>query len=254
MTFSRHINMAKSSGWIFMNREFAKKTKYGLNLGACALVFLLFTGFLAGGCRSLWAADPLSLPAFISRMQGAYERTRDLKASFVQEVSLKSVGRTEREEGMLYLKNPGRMLWDYQKPQIKKLVVNPKKAWLYVPGDQVVYVQNADQILKSRMTVRFLSGMCKLREDFLVSFAESGAVDQEGNYRLTLIPKATGLGTDQLTLIVDKKSYQIVEGSFTDTYGNATRIRFRNIRVNNRLADSMFNFRAPAGVEVFNMS
>ena len=221
--------------------------------GRIILSVLVFLGILSWGSGSLQAAEPLSLSALISRMQVAYERTRDLKASFIQEVSLKSMGRAEREEGILYLKNPKRMLWDYQKPQMKKLVVNPQKAWLYVPEDHVVYVQNADQIFKSKMAVRFLSGMGKLQEDFSIRFAASGAVDKEGNYQLTLVPKRPGLGTDQLNLTVDKKSYQIIEGSFTDTYGNETRIQFRNIRVNNRLSDSLFNFRVPTGVEVFNM-
>jgi len=233
--------------------DYKMKKDYAFSLRGCVLAFLIFCGFFYGDRSFLWAADSISLPVLISRMQAAYDRTRDLKASFVQEVSLKSVGRTEREEGILYLKNPRRMLWDYQKPRIKKLVVNPQKAWLYIPEDHVVYVQNADQIFKSKMAVRFLSGMGKLREDFQVSFADSGAVDQDGNYRLRLIPKVAGLGADQLNLTVDKKSYQIVEGSFMDTFGNATRIRFRNIKLNNRLDDRIFTFKVPTGVEVFNM-
>jgi len=236
-----------------MIMNYIRKRNRHFGLTVCLLIFLLLCGFPYGNGSVLPAAETLPLSTLISRMQDAYERTRDLKASFVQEVSLKSVGRTEKEEGILYLKNPRRMLWDYQKPQIKKLVVNPQKAWLYVPEDHVVYVQNADQIFKSKMAVRFLSGMGKLREDFLISFADSGAVDRDGNYQLKLVPKKAGLGADRLNLTVDKKSYQIVEGRFTDTYGNATRIRFSDIKVNNRLADRMFTFKIPAGVEVFNM-
>lgn len=227
---------------------------YGFPLRGFLLASLFLFSFLfSGGSIFLEAADSLPLPALINRMQEAYDRTRDLKANFVQEVALKSVGRTEREEGILYLKNPKRMLWDYQKPQIKKLVVNPQKAWLYIPEDRAVYVQSADQIFKSKMAIRFLSGMGKLRGDFQVSFSDTGAVDRDGNYRLKLIPKAAGLGTDQLNLTVDKKSYQILEGSFTDAYGNATRIRFSNIKVNNRFDDRKFDFKVPAGVEVFNI-
>jgi len=236
-----------------MKMNLLGRTKNLLPWWVLAIAFLIFPSILPGQGSCLQAADAPSLPAVISRMQAAYERTRDLKASFVQEVSLKSVGKTDREEGILYLKNPRRMYWDYQKPGIKKLIVNPQKAWLYMPGDSVVYVQNADALYKSKMAVRFLSGMGKLREDFRVSFAESGAVDQEGNYRLKLVPKAPGLGTDQLNLVVDRRSYQILEGSFTDPYGNATRIRFGNIRTNTGLSDRIFNFTVPAGVEVFNM-
>lgn len=233
--------------------ELTMKKQYASRLRVFLPVLLLCCVFLMGESPFLGAADNPSLASLISRMQETYDRTRDLKASFVQEVTLKSVGRTEREEGVLYLKNPRRMLWDYRKPQPKKLIVNPQKAWLYIPEDRVVYVQNAEQLFKSKMAVRFLSGMGKLREDFQVSFSEQGAVDGDGNYRLKLLPKKAGLGADQLNLTVDRKSYQIVEGSFTDSYGNATRIRFRNIQVNNRLADHMFNFKIPTGADVFNM-
>jgi outer membrane lipoprotein carrier protein len=237
-----------------MSKNETTSNIYGFPLRVFLLAALFFFGFLFnGGFVSPEAADSLPLSVLINRMQEAYNRTRDLKANFVQEIALKSVGRTEREEGMLYLKNPKRMLWDYQKPQIKKLVVNPQKAWLYIPEDRIVYIQSADQVYKSKMAIRFLSGMGKLREDFQVSFPEAGAVDRDGNYRLKLVPKAAGLGTDQLNLTVDRKSYQILEGGFTDAYGNATRIRFSNIKVNNRLADSKFDFKVPAGVEVFNM-
>ena len=91
-------------------------------------------------------ADMISLEKLTSKMQATYENTQDLKEKFVQELFIKSIKKTEREEGTVYFKNPGKMFWDYAKPKSKKLVINPQKAWLYVPEDNVVYVKDAVNI------------------------------------------------------------------------------------------------------------
>ena len=198
-------------------------------------------------------ADMISLEKLTSKMQATYENTQDLKAKFVQELFIKSIKKTEREEGTVYFKNPGKMLWDYAKPKSKKLVINPQKAWLYVPEDHVVYVQDAVNVYKSKVIIRFLSGIGKLGEDFQMKYSEPDTVDREGHYLLTLIPKTSDVGIDKLYLVIDPSNLQILQCSFTDTFGNVTRIRFRNIKINSQLSESLFSFKPPRGVEIFNV-
>jgi outer membrane lipoprotein carrier protein len=207
---------------------------------------LFFSSFPALG-------NTLSLKDLIAKAQERYEKTEDLKARFIQEVTIKSMNKTDREEGVVYVKNPRRMLWSYSKPKAKKLIINPKKAWLYIPDDRVAYIQDTDNIYKSRLAVKFLSGIGKLGEDFLVSFSRPDPVDGSGNYLLTLSPKVADTGIDKLHLTIDKDSFQIIQCSFTDLYGNITRIRLINIRINNNLSDNLFNFKPPSGVEIYNM-
>jgi outer membrane lipoprotein carrier protein len=199
-------------------------------------------------------AEPLSLEQLSARMQEIYEKTGDLKARFIQEVTIKSMKKTEREEGVVTFKNPRMMLWDYLKPKAKKLVINAQKAWLYIPEDRMVYVQNADEVYRSRMAVPFLSGIGKLAEDFQIRFSNDGPLDKEGNYRLALTAKETGSGIDRLDLTVDGKTFQITECRFEDTFGNATRLRFSDIRLNTGFADKFFIFTPPPGVEVVPMT
>ena len=196
-------------------------------------------------------AAPMSLSELIAKIQEKYEKTEDLKAKFIQEVTIKAMKKTEREEGVLYIKNPKRMLWDYVKPKVKKLIINPQKAWLYIPEDQVVYVQDAEEVFKSKLTVKLLSGIGKLDNDFKVSFSKDGPVDGKGNYLLALIPKGSDWGVDRLFLTIDKDTFQIIQCSFSDVYGNLTRIRFTDIKINNQLPDHLFFFKPPRGVEVF---
>ena len=198
-------------------------------------------------------ADPLSLEQLVARTQSLYEKTVDLKASFVQEVTIKSMKKTEREEGVVTFKNPRMMYWDYLKPKAKKLVINAAKAWLYIPEDRMVYVQNAEDVYRSRMAVKFLSGIGKLAEDFQIRFTKDNYFDAEGNYHLTLTSKETGGGIDKLYLIVDGKTFQIIQCRFNDAFGNTTRLRFTDIRTNTGISDRLFTFTTPPGVEEVTM-
>ncbi|MGD1153386.1 MAG: outer membrane lipoprotein chaperone LolA [Syntrophales bacterium] len=198
-------------------------------------------------------ADILPLNELITKTQERYEKTQDLKAQFIQEVTIKSMNKIEREEGVVYVKNPRRMLWVYSKPKAKKLIINPKKAWLYIPEDRAAYVQDTENIYRSKLAVKFLSGIGKLSEDFHVGFSKPDTVDRNGDYLLTLVPKVSDTGVDKLYLTIDKEDFQIIQCSFTDLYGNITRIRLADIRINNNLDDKLFNFKPPSGVEVFNM-
>jgi outer membrane lipoprotein carrier protein len=188
-----------------------------------------------------------------ARTQEIYEKTTDLKASFIQEVTIKSMKKTEREEGVVTFKNPRMMLWDYLKPKAKKLVINAQKAWLYVPEDRMVYVQNADDVYRSRMAVKFLSGIGKLSDDFQIRFTKDNPLDAEGNYHLTLTAKEAGGGIEKLYLIVDGKTFQIIQCRFNDAFGNTTRLRFSDIRLNTGVSDKFFTFTVPAGVEEVGM-
>lgn len=199
------------------------------------------------------AAAPLSLETLLSRIQEAYDSTTDLKATFVQEITLRTMNRTEREEGTVYFKNPRRMLWDYLKPTPKKLVITAKQAWFYLPEDKVAYVQDAETLFRSRLAVRFFAGQGKLQEDFRVAFSSEGTVDPEGNHLLTLTPRGSDLGVDAIDIAVDPVHFLVSQCRFADAYGNVTRIRFRNIRVNTKLPERLFAFKPPPGVEVVNL-
>lgn len=145
------------------------------------------------------------------------------------------------------------MLWDYSRPKKKKLVINPRKAWLYLPQEKVAYTQESDYIFKSKTLIKFLSGLGKLKNDFTIKYAEPKALDNQGNYLLVLTPleKIPSLNPFQIT--VDKNTFIIVQVSFEDTMGNSTLLKFFNITTNTGLSEKMFQFKPPAGVSIFNM-
>jgi outer membrane lipoprotein carrier protein len=229
-----------------MKKKCNRSNCYSLEIAIIFNILLFFASGISFG-------EPVPLDELIAKAQERYEKTQDIKAQFIQEVTIKSVNKTEREEGVVYVKNPRRMLWVYSKPKAKKLIINPKKAWLYIPEDHAAYVQDTENIYKSRLAVKFLSGIGKLSEDFHVGFSKPDNVDRNGNYLLTLIPKVSDTGVDKLYITIDKENFQIIQCSFADLYGNVTRIKLSDIRINNNLDDKLFSFKPPTGVEVFNM-
>lgn len=219
--------------------------------GKSAIVFILC--ILGIGLSSLsFAAEPPPLEESISRLQQIYEKTQDFQAAFVQETTVKSIRKTDVEEGIVYFKNPKQMLWDYRKPKAKKLIINAQKAWLYLPQDKAVYIQESDKIFKSEALIKFLSGLGKLKEDFTIKYAP-GALDKGGNYLLQLYPREKGASYQYLQMTIDKKSFYIVRVSFDDVMGNATVLSFSGMKMNTGLPTKLFQFQKPADVSIFKM-
>ncbi len=198
-------------------------------------------------------AQGASLDKITGKIQETYDHTRDFKANFVQEATIKSMGRTTREEGTVYLKKPERMLWNYTKPSMKKLVINPRKAWLYLPEENIVYAQASKEVLASKMTIRFLTGIGQIKDDFNMAFPNDGPTDAEGNYVVVLTPRGYEAGIKTLLLTVDKETFHIIGCVFTDLYDNETRLTFSNIESNIDPPDEQFEFTPPTGVKIYNV-
>jgi outer membrane lipoprotein carrier protein len=222
----------------------------------------LFTSAVINLCLIL---SLLSLPSCVfsdelpavgdiaQKLQSSYEKTKDLKADFVQEAMIKSIKKTQREEGKVFFKNPKNMLWEYTKPKGKKLVINSQKAWLYLSKEKVVYTQKSESIFQSKFLINFFSGSGKLKNDFIIKYAEPKAYDKDGNYMLVLTPREKTAACNSVKLTIDKNNFYILQISFDDVMGNSTTLKFSNISINTGLAQKMFQFKPPAGVEVFEM-
>ena len=217
---------------------------------AATVVWLLAALFIFS--PSLSQADEMALETLVLKIQDVYEKTDDFKSSFSQETTIKSLNKTERESGVVYFKKPRKMRWVYTKPKSKELVIGPREAWLYVAEDRLAYLQDSESLLRSKVTIKFMSGIGKLAEDFDIRYAEPGK--KEGPYRLELQPKAYVEGIEKLFLTVNRENYQITSVLLTDVYGNVTKTTFSNTEFNRNLPDSLFTFKPPAGVDVIDLN
>ena len=208
-----------------------------------ALVFVLLT-FLPGPCLGI------PLEEIVAKVQDVYQRTKDLKADFTQESTLKSLDKTQTATGEIYFKNPGKLRWDYNTPTKQEIVTNGETLWMYIYEDRQVVVSNFSEVYQSNTSAFFLSGMGDLKRDFHVRLGEPTDEDDGNSYVLRLIPREQQSNIEELFLLIDKDSFLVVETYFHDFYGNLIRIRFKNHKINRGLQDSMFIFKIPDDVDV----
>src|SRR6185436_7919915 len=96
-----------------------------------------------------------------------------------------ALGRTLVEKGELWLKRPGRMLWDYQSPEKKTFVADGQSFWFYVPADHQVVMRS--QAGARGLPALLLSGQGRLTDEFDPGLE---APPQPGRERLRLTPRA----------------------------------------------------------------
>jgi outer membrane lipoprotein carrier protein len=112
-----------------------------------------------------------------------------------------------------------------------------------VPADKQVIVRS--QARDKSIPAQLLSG----QSDLLAEFAASLETAPPGQQRLRLVPKKADPDVEWITIDVDA-SDRIKAIAVADVQGNRSRFEFDGIKENVGLKDRLFQFRAPAGVEV----
>jgi len=215
------------------------------------MLFSIWAGVLLGLWPNLGHSQPLPLEEVVAKVQEQYETRKDFKAQFVQETTVKSLGRKQQSEGTVYFKKPGKMRWTYLKPTKQEIISDGKTLWNYRPEDKQVVVAPMAQAFQSATPSTFLAGIGNLQRDFKAGFSQPPSSGK--NYFLELTPNEAQGNLEKLFLMVDKEDFKILQARIQDIMGNLTQMTFSKIQFDNQLADSLFTFVPPQGVEVFNM-
>jgi outer membrane lipoprotein carrier protein len=197
---------------------------------------------------------PQGLPAAAEiavRVQTRYDTIRDFTANFVHTYEGGVLRRKLTERGVVQVKKPGRMRWDYQSPEKKLFVSDGSDMYLHEVAANQVTVFPVPKGDEAATAVLFLAGKGNVTRDFTVSHAE-GATDS--TYALRLTPKSPERDYDWLVMLVDRASYQIRSLSAADAQGGRSTFEFSNIRENTGLADRVFTFTIPRGADVVRQS
>lgn len=205
------------------------------------LVLLLFI------ISPLFASVP-ELEQLINGLQAKYQRLNTLTADFAQTYNAPGE-RTRRESGQLQLKKPGKMRWNYVSPEAKLYVSDGKTIYEYIPAERTATRTSAKETDDWRAPFMFLLGRGNLRRDFArIEFANEAPI-RAGNRVLRMIPKRSS-DIRELLIEVEPKSLALARLTMIKQ-GNA-RIDFllHNVQENAVLADTVFTFSPPAGVQV----
>ncbi|MGH9411563.1 MAG: outer membrane lipoprotein chaperone LolA [Vicinamibacterales bacterium] len=208
---------------------------------------LLLHAMLAGPALAALAPAPSASADEIARaVQQRYDHIYDFTADFTHTYEGGVLKKTSTERGVVEVKKPGRMRWEYTSPEKKLFVSDGLKIYSYIPADKQVIVSPvpADSDTPAAL---FLSGKGDITRDFTVHFTTGGGSNQ---WALRLDPKAHQNDYDWLVLIVDKQSLRIDSLVASDQQGGRSTFAFTNYHENTGLPDSAFAFKIPRGVDV----
>lgn len=180
----------------------------------------------------------------VARIQTFYEGTRDLAGQFHQQVEL-AMGHVEEARGTFYLKRPGMMRWEYERPEERLLVTDGSTLWSYTPVDRQVIVQDLKATVTS-VPFDFLMGVGRLADQFVLR-----EVTVHGEcYHLALTPRHPDPLLHEMEMEVEATSLYVRSLTFQDSYGNRTVMHFSHLRVNSDLPADLFSFVPPPGVKI----
>jgi outer membrane lipoprotein carrier protein len=196
------------------------------------------------------AASENNFSANIDALQKKYSQMKDLKMDFVQNYQSPR-HRPRTETGILYLRRPGMMRWEYQSPSQKLLVSDGKTIYFYLPDENQVQKTPVKESRDQRIPFLFLLGKGNLRKDFSkIEFARNDKPFFEGNQVLYAYPKKDIDEFSRILMEFDPHSLQLERITIFEVNGSTSEFVFRNIKENLGLNAQMFSFKVPKNVEV----
>ena len=112
----------------------------------------------------------LSLNALLDRVEARYEAP-GFEALFFQVSTITAMDITDTATGRIFVKRPGMMRWEYQKPEPQTIVTNGSTLWIYRPEDQQVMIGKAPEFFRNGKGAGFLSDIRLLRNKFYITLS-----------------------------------------------------------------------------------
>jgi outer membrane lipoprotein carrier protein len=206
-------------------------------------VILVFA--LAGG-QSFGTEKPPDVHEIARKVDRNYNNLKTLRAEF--EESYAGAGISRVDSGVLWLKRPGKMLWDYRSPKEKVFIANGKSAWFYVVGEPQARRAKLEKIDDLRSPLRYLLGKTKLEKEFenLILLAPTPGA---ASFVLEGVPKMMRERVERVQLEITPQ-YDIQRIRIAEIGGAITEFRFSNSVENVAISEEKFRFNPPPGVHI----
>jgi len=174
---------------------------------------------------------------------------RDFSASFYQISCLKAIEMTEEAYGRAFFSYPGKMRWEYQKPEKNQIITDGSRLWIYRPDENQVVKGDAGSFFKAGAGGAFLSDFSIVRKNYHISLTTK----KHGTAELKLVPEQKDPEIADITISIDQESSEIRTIVTTNIYGDTTTLTFSNIEFS-PLASSLFKFIIPEGTDILYMN
>ncbi len=202
-------------------------------LKLAAVLGLLF--IFAGGA---WAkSGSEQLRTFLKNNQ-------TLQARFTQSVLNEEEQRAVQAQGIIYIRRPGRLRWDYQEPYVQHIVADGRQVWIYDPELEQASTQSQKNAFNGTPAL-LLSSDDAVEEHFeVIDIGNSQGLDW-----VELIPRDQESQFIRILLAFGDNELQRLE--MADKFGQVTRFQFYDMVYNLKLSEDLFKLDLPDRYEVF---
>jgi outer membrane lipoprotein carrier protein len=185
------------------------------------------------------------LDALLKSVEARYNHANSLQVLFREDYT--PVGHARKQEsGMLLLRKPGRMRWEYTAPKGKLIVCDGKNMWMYTPAEnRVDKMASPTETGDMRAPLAFLLG--KLHFD--KEFSNIAGRPEGPDTRITAGPKTDNLPYSAVEFVVTPEG-RIREVKATGFDQAVYDFTFDQEKLNPPMDGKLFHFEAPKGAEI----
>ena len=213
---------------------------------------------LGGSCSMAFGQDAMTPETrrVLASIDQAGKRLTDLTADIKQTKVTLVVNDTSTETGKLFLKrlkNGNRTKLEYEKPEIKTLLIDNGKVLIYEP--KIKRLQEID-LGKNRAQAEFLltgvgQSSANLTNTYDVKFLKEEVINGVKTSLLELKPKSGKVSAmfTQIWLWIDPATGLPNQTRLTESSGDHLTFQLENIKINPKLSDKTFKLDVPSDVQ-----
>ena len=203
---------------------------------------------LLARCFLLWLLSSCCLAASsetaVQQLNAQLQAMNSLSAHFKQTIHDHTGILLQQAEGSLTVKRPRRFHWLTEQPYKHLVVTDGQQLWLYDIDLEQITQQTFTADL-DKTPALLLSGEVKqISQQYQVSVTEAA----DKTLTFTLIPNQPDNLFTQLSIRFNNR--QLLGMTLKDSFEQLTTIVFSDLKLNADIADSLFNFVPPDGIDV----
>jgi outer membrane lipoprotein carrier protein len=188
------------------------------------------------------AENPLD--QLLKAVENHYNRPQSLQLDFSE--SYAGYHRpVQNGSGVLYLRKPGRMRWEYAQPPGKLFLSDGKNVFLYTPDERKAEKSTLKRSEDERTPIALLLG----KLDFNKEFKDFHSHPEGSGTWVSATPRNENLAYKEVEFVATPDG-QLQRLHVTGQDQSKLDFTFTNERQNVNLAASLFVFNPPAGVEI----
>ncbi|MBR9974010.1 MAG: outer membrane lipoprotein chaperone LolA [Bacteroidetes bacterium] len=190
-----------------------------------------------------WAIDARKI---IENVQERYEDMTDATITFSQSVRFKVSKAEQTVKGTLQFKKPNMYRIETEE---RTVVTDGKTSWSWSPRNRQVVIDNYKEETHSLSPEQLLLSYPK---DYISTYIGEEKLSGQSSYVLKLTPKEEGSFATAMKIWV-AKDWLIRKVEITDVNGAVTTYVIEKIGIDQKLADSGFNFQVPDKAEIIDL-